>query len=124
MAAERFGSYSFVGVPTDGPLVPAVVLDMARAAVRDGVAETLAVHYDKFHYELVQICGVTPLMAIWVIQRWSLTRAQMEHGLWPQAPPHPLAAAMAAVSGDPKWQARGNLGSPSGPVTSDDSTVR
>ena len=109
MAAERFGSYSFVGVPTDGPLVPAVVLDMARAAVRDGVAETLAVNYDKFHYEVVQICGVTPLMALWVIQRWSLTRAQMEHGLW---------------YGDPKWQARGNLGSPSGPVTSDDSTVR
>jgi len=82
----HFHSYSFVCVPTDGPLVPASVLELARAAVRDGTAETLSVNYGNFHYELEQVPSPVgyPPMGLWAILRWArpLARAAAEqaHG--------------------------------------------
>jgi len=78
----RFGSHSLVAVPTDGPLVPEAILDMARAAVWEGVPDTFAVIYGTFHYELFSISeNLSEFMSIWVIQRWPLTRAEVARGL-------------------------------------------
>jgi len=62
----------FVCVPADGPSTPAFVLDLARAAVRDGVAETLAVTYGTFYYEMEQVPSPVdyPPFNLWAIIRW------------------------------------------------------
>jgi len=62
-------SYSFVCVPTEDPKVPASVIELARAATRDGTAETLSVNYSNFHYELEKVPSVG--YDLWAIQRWS-----------------------------------------------------
>jgi len=86
--------HSFVCVPAVGPPVPASVLERARAAVRDGTAETFHEHYAHYrqwagnfcnmHYELEHVHEDRPEVhqpaAYWAIRQWPA--GGLVHGEW------------------------------------------
>ena len=71
-------SYSFVCVPVEDPKVPASVIEVARAAVRDGVAETCCLNYSNVHYKLDKVPSVSSY-DVWAIHRLPAAPLQRRH---------------------------------------------
>jgi len=81
------GRDEFVCVPSDGPRTPESVINLARAAVRDGVGTSFAITYGEFYYELeLMNDSITGYLGhnFWAILRWTVRHPYA--GLVPRLP--------------------------------------